>query len=97
MKYKYAYPAIFRYSEEEKDMPFDVSFPDILGGVTCGTDFDNAMYMAKDLLKLMLTSALAQCSRPTPVKTLQRTFPGEMIVLVEVELDEEIDYSYLDK
>ena len=95
MPYKYSYPAVFTYHEEEKDMPFDVLFPDIIPGVTCGTSFDDAMYMAKDLLKLMLTTCLRQCFEPTSIKEVQKEYPGEMVIMVDIYLDEPIDESQM--
>ena len=67
-------------------MAVSVTFPDIFGGVTCGKNFDNAMIMAKDLLKLMLTTAPAQCENPSTIEQLKNNFNNKQIVMVEVEV-----------
>lgn len=83
----FEYPAIF--SEDPEDPGWiNVSFPDIDAGVTCGTDMDNAIFMAKDLLHLMLTTAPKQCHGPTPLEDLRKEFPGANIIMIEVEVDE---------
>ena len=88
VKMKYVYPAVFTYSIDEPDMPYSVLFPDIIPGVTCGVDFDNALYMAKDLLKLMLTTAPQQCFPPSTYSQIKKEYPDKRIVMVEVEIDE---------
>ena len=45
-----AYPAIF----EQEDNGYSVSFPDLEGCVTCGDDIADALYMAQDVLLLVL-------------------------------------------
>ena len=84
---KVSYPAIFR--EDKEDIGWiNVSFPDIWGGVTCGKGMDNAIYMAKDLLKLMLEDAPAQCEPPHSLKETRKNFPKENVQMVTVEVDE---------
>ena len=83
----YEYPAIF--SEDKEDPGWiNVRFPDILAGVTCGRDMDNAIYMAKDLLELMLTGSPKQCYGPSKIEDLQKEYPGATILMVQVEIDE---------
>lgn len=79
---KYVYCALFEESEEG----VSVTFPDIFGGVTCGDDYDDAVFMAKDLLRLMLTTAPAQCESPLSKEETEKMFPGEKIVEIEVEI-----------
>ena len=79
---KYVYCAIFNETEEG----VSVSFPDIFGGVTCGDDRDDATYMAKDLLHFMLTEAPTQCESPLPKAEMEKLYPGEEIVEIEVEI-----------
>ena len=50
MKDKYIFPAIF----SEETGGFNISFPDLPGAFTCGEDFEDAMYMAKDCLEVYL-------------------------------------------
>jgi len=48
---KYVYPAIL--TPEEKG-GYSVLFPDLEGCYTCGDDLSDALYMAKDVLELVL-------------------------------------------
>ena len=79
---KIPYCALFGRSDEG----VDVTFPDIFGGVTCGDDYDDAVFMAKDLLRLMLTTAPAQCGSPLSKEEMQKMFPECEIVEIEVEI-----------
>ena len=83
----YEYPAIFSPDAEDEGW-INVKFPDIICGVTCGTSMENAIYMAKDLLKLMLTSSPKQCLGPTPIEELRKEYPDATILLIEVEIEE---------
>ena len=82
---KYIYPAIFEYDENE-EMAVSVSFPDIFGGVTCGKNDADAVFMAKDLLSLMLKNSPAQCENPSTFEDTVKMFPGKKIVMVEVDI-----------
>ena len=79
---KYVYCALFEKSKEG----VAVTFPDIFGGVTCGDDYDDAVIMAKDLLRFMLTSAPAQCEKPLSKTEMEKIFPEKKIVEIEVEI-----------
>ena len=81
------YPAIFRVDEEEPKY-INVSIPDIWGAVTFGEGMEDAIYMAKDLLKLMLEDAPAQCYPPHSLEHTQEAFPGETVLMITVEYDE---------
>jgi len=83
----YKYPAIFRVDKEDSKR-INVSFPDIFGGVTCGIGKENAIFMAKDLLKLMIQRAPNQCEKPSSIEEIQHKFPGEEVIIIEVEIDE---------
>lgn len=82
---KVSYPAIFREDKEDSTW-INVSFPDIWGGVTCGKGMDDALFMAKDLLKLMLETAPIQCERPSSLEETQKNFPNELIKMVTVDI-----------
>lgn len=82
---KVSYPAIFREDKEDPSW-INVSFPDIWGGVTCGKGMDDALFMAKDLLKLMLETAPIQCERPSSLEETQKNFPNELIKMVTVDI-----------
>ena len=77
------YYSLFKKTE---DGGYEVSFPDIFGGVTCGDNFDDAVFMAKDLLKLMLKDAPGQCSEASSKEKLEKLFPEYQIVEITVEL-----------
>ena len=59
--------------------------------VTCGKGMDNAIFMAKDLLYYMLTEAPKQCLPPSKVEELEKEYPGQTIVFIEVEIEEVVD------
>ncbi|MBQ8812946.1 MAG: type II toxin-antitoxin system HicB family antitoxin [Lachnospiraceae bacterium] len=48
---KYAYPAIFT---PEEDGGYSITFPDLEGCYTCGTDLRDGLEMAEDALALVL-------------------------------------------
>ena len=83
----YEYPAVFLVDKEDPGW-INVKFPDILCGVTCGKGMDNAIYMAKDLLTMMLTDSPKQCLGPSKIEDVQKEFPGAVIIMIEVEIDE---------
>ena len=80
---KYIYPAIF---EKDEYGGYNVTFPDIFGGVTCGDDEDDAVFMAKDLLVTMLTSAKEQCFKPHTLEETKQKFAGKKVIIIEVEI-----------
>lgn len=82
---KVSYPAIFREDKEDPSW-INVSFPDIWGGVTCGKGMDDALFMAEDLLKLMLETAPIQCERPSSLEETQKNFPNELVKMVTVDI-----------
>ena len=49
-KDKYIYPAIFEYDIDG----ISIIFPDLPGCFSCGTDDEEALYMAKDVLGLYM-------------------------------------------
>lgn len=48
---KYVYPVIF---EEDEEGDYNVTVPDIPGTFTCGDDMADAIYMAEDVIAMML-------------------------------------------
>lgn len=77
------YPAIFK--KDEEDSGWNVIVPDIFGGVTCGEDYNSAIEMAKDMIKLMLEEASGQCFPPKTFEETKMNFPDELVVMIEVE------------
>ena len=67
---KVFYSAIFRRDKEDPKW-WNVSIPDVWGAVTCGDSFENAKYMAKDLLKTIYRLAPEQLGFPTTLEEIQ--------------------------
>ena len=81
MKDKQIYPAIFT---KEEDGSYSVSFPDLDGAFTCGNDFKEALYMAKDCLELNL-STLEQVPAISDLENLKIN-KGEHIVMIQADM-----------
>jgi predicted RNase H-like HicB family nuclease len=77
-----SYPAIF----EKEDEGYNVTVPDIFGGVTCGFSYEDALFMAKDMIMLMLKKAPGQCMPPKSLEETQKNFPNKLIVMIDVEI-----------
>lgn len=80
-----SYPAIFQ-EDKEDGCGWNVTVPDIFGGVTCGDSYEDAVEMAKDMIKLMLKEAPGQCFPPKSFEETKNNFPDELVVMIEVEL-----------
>lgn len=79
----YLYPAIF---EKEND-GYAVTVPDIFGGVTCGDNYEDALKMAEDMVKMMLLEAPGQCFEPKSLEETKKNFPNKLVVMIRVEID----------
>lgn len=79
-----SYPAIL--SEDKETGGWNVVVPDIFGGVTCGDDYDSAIEMGKDMIKLMVKEAPRQCFTPKTLEETKNNFPNELVVMIEVNL-----------
>ena len=78
----YIYPAVFDYAEDG----ISVEFPDLPGCLTCADNDREALYMAKDALRLWLLTSEEEdeeISTPTPLKDI-RVEDNQKAVLVEV-------------
>jgi antitoxin HicB len=63
----YQYPA--RFERDRRSGSYTVTFPDFDWGVTQGDDLDDAMDMARDLLKIFLEDCIERrAAPPTPSK-----------------------------
>jgi len=91
---KYIYSAIIRQDKEDPRW-WNASIPDVWGAVTCGDSFENAIYMAKDVLKCIYEMAPKSFKKPTSIEETQRNFPGERVVPIEIEL-ESIEETLID-
>lgn len=80
-----SYPAIIEKDGESEG--YNVTVPDIFGGVTCGDSFEDAIYMAKDMIKIMLTEAPGQCFPPKTLEETRANFPDLKVIMVEVDLN----------
>lgn len=87
MKKILSYPAIFR-KDKTDDGWWNVSFPDLWGGVTCGNSFEDAIIMAKDLLRCLFDEMPNQFDSPTSLEETQSNFPDDLILLIETEVEE---------
>lgn len=81
------YPVIFRVDEEDPEF-VNATIPDIWGGVTCGKGLADAIFMAKDLLKLMLETAPAQCNPPHSLEHTKKAFPNDKVLMIKVKYKE---------
>lgn len=86
---KFSFPAVFKVALDD-DFGYDVDFPDIIGGVTCGEDMEDSIYMAKDVLKLLLEENAnnAQKCKPSSIEKLKEKYPNDIIKLIEVEIED---------
>lgn len=73
--------------KDEKEDGYNVIVPDIFGGVTCGDDYEDAIYMAKDMIKLMFKEARGQCFPPKTLEETKQNFPNKEVIMVEVEYE----------
>ena len=80
----YLYPAVF---EKEEEGGYSVTVPDIFGCVTCGDDYEDAVKMAKDVVKMMLEEAPNQCLKPKSLEETRKNFPNDIVVMIKVELE----------
>ena len=93
---KVFYSAIFRRDKEDPKW-WNVSIPDVWGAVTCGDSFENAKYMAKDLLKTIYRLAPEQLGFPTTLEEIKKYFPEDIVEVVEVEIDDNPAFTALTK
>ena len=73
-----------QYLFSEETGGFNISFPDLPGAFTCGEDFEDAMYMAKDCLEVYLhdLDEIPKVSTPNSLSLKE----GEFIILIEADL-----------
>ena len=83
---KIIYSAIFRKDNDDPKW-WNVYMPDVLGAVTCGDSFENAKYMAKDLLKSLLEISPMQFGFPTPIEETKNNFPNDIVEPIEIDID----------
>lgn len=83
----YFYPAVFE--PHEKGEGYTITFPDLQGCITEGSNINEAMYMAKDALELHLYG-MEEDGEPIPSPSVPNkvTFPkGGFVALIEVWTD----------
>lgn len=92
---RFTFPAVFLPEEEPGEDPpgINVNFPDIICGVTCGYGMEDALYMARDLLSLVLRGDANGCRAavPTPVEVLRTRYPGAVVLPVSVVVPAEVE------
>lgn len=82
---KYIYPAVF----SEEDDGYAVNFPDLEGCFTCGDTLAEALYMAEDVLSLMLVEyedEKKEIPAPSNVKSIP-TAENEFVNLVSCDTE----------
>lgn len=84
---KFCYPAVFKKDGicEDKDV-FFVNFPDIVGGTTEGYGMKNAVYMAKDLLRLLMSLNANNCrkAKPSKLEDVMADNPNDIVKMITV-------------
>ena len=82
---KYSYPAIF---EEDAENPeyICVTIPDVEGAITFGFGEENALAMAKDLLREMLVFSSNKCGTPHTLEEALEFYPSKNVVMIDVEI-----------
>lgn len=85
---KYYFPAIFD-PDTDNENGFTVTFPDLPGCITEGSDMDEAVYMAKDVLAGFLYGMEEDGEQiPTPSNPSNIDLPqGAFISIIEVRTD----------
>ncbi len=82
---KYVYPVIF---EEAEEGGYNVTVPDIPGTFTCGDDMADAVFMAEDVIAMMLADYEDEKKDvPAPSKISDIKTNG-IVSLVESDTDE---------
>ena len=93
---KITYP-ITIYKDLEVLKYYNVTIPNILGAYTSGEDYDNAIYMAKDLLKLMIEEAPDQCYPPETIEEIKAKWPERRVENITIEVSDEVYLKYKNK
>ena len=82
---KYVYPVVF---EEAEEGGYNVTVPDIPGTFTCGDDMADAIYMAEDVIAMMLADYEDE-NKAVPVPSKIEDIKTKGIVsLVRADTDE---------
>ena len=78
------YPAIFGYAEDG----ITITFPDLLGCISCAESQEEAIYMAKDVLGVFITACESLgYTIPVPSKgTDIKAEPGQSVFMIDVWL-----------
>lgn len=82
-----SYPVILKVDKNNPKF-VNASIPDVWGAETFGEGFDDALKMAKDLLKTMLETSPEQCQKPHSLEHTQKAFPDYKVVMVTVTYDD---------
>lgn len=84
---KYMYPAVFTPEEDEK---YSINFPDLEGCYTCGDDLIDGLYMASDVLYMVLRE-YEKTDKDIPLPTDPSDLCG-LVYCIEIDTERE-DYS----
>ena len=81
---KYKYPAYFKPVGEGN---YEVTFPDIEDCFTFGEDLDDAIFMADDVLNLVLTVKEEGHEEIPPASNIEDLHPADGIIVKYIEAD----------
>jgi len=82
---KLTYLAVF---ETDENPGISVYFPDVPGCVSCGNNYDHALYMAKDALALHIYGMEKDGETPPPrTDKIPKTDAGDMVAAVTIYPD----------
>lgn len=82
----YLFFAVFDFADDG----INISFPDLDGAFSCGSDMHEALYMSKDLLEgwlLLADGDGEEIPVPSSYQKIKSNYPNSLIVPVEVNLD----------
>lgn len=85
---KYSFLAVFSVDKYDAKW-INVVFPDLPGAVTCGVGREDAMFMAKDLLRTIIEENIIDISivKPSSEKTIRELYPDGDIVTITYDSD----------
>lgn len=80
----FRFPAVFN----KEDDGYNVDFPDLIGGYTCGIGIPNSIYMAKDLLRTLMIYNYYNVRdvKPSSVEELKKKYPNDLIIMINVNI-----------
>ena len=87
------YPITLEVDEEDKKI-LNVTIPNIMGAYTFGEGYKDAIFMAKDLLKLMVEECPEQCFPPESVEEVKESYPIRKVETISIKVSDEVYRNY---